>query len=86
MNHVFKWGHEMEGHHGNGNKYKINWEMVAAAFLMWMEIRISYIKVGYLSQRSNSQFRVLHLPGQMIFTLVTLFRREYEEILILYFE
>lgn len=54
MNHVFKWGHEMEGHHGNGNKYKINWEMVAAAFLMWMEIRISYIKVGYLSQRSNS--------------------------------
>ena len=38
MNHVFKWGYEKEGHHGNGDKYKTNREMVAAVHLMLMEI------------------------------------------------
>lgn len=37
---VLKWGYKMQGHHGKGDKKKMNMNMVAAAILMWIKNRI----------------------------------------------
>lgn len=60
---VLKWGYKMQGHHGKGDKKKMNWNMVAAAILMWIKNRIfSKYKLATFSRR--------------FFTLWTRFRKK----------